>query len=361
MNEYDIITGGYKKQFIEDILEGMTGFLDNKQLAELNKSLYHNTANLDFADNPANHDLNYEKTNKILIEEFIKAKKTEGKSKATIRFYKGNLKKFNEWAIKSFLEITSEDIKDYLIFYQQLNNCSKVTVNNTRRVLSSFFRFLSDEEKILINPILRVPAIKEPKRMKKAFTYSELEKMRTYLNNRLYSDDSHKETNYRNLAIFELFLSSGIRVGELVNIKTSDIDFDNNKVTVLGKGNKERITYFSERAKQLIKSYLKYREMESEMRGYPMSEYLFTSMVTKRKLRINSIETMIRKLGENAGINKCHCHKFRRTFCTNLVKKGMAIDQVQKLMGHESIEITLRYLEMDDETIQMTHQKYTNF
>ena len=144
MNEYDIITGGYKKQFIEDILNGMTGFLDNKQLTELNKSLYHNTANLDFADNPSNHDLNYEKTNQILLDEFLKSKKTEGKSKNTIKYYQGSLKKFNEWTVKSFLEISSEDIKDYLIFYQQLNNCSKTTVNNMRIVLSSFFRFLTD-------------------------------------------------------------------------------------------------------------------------------------------------------------------------------------------------------------------------
>lgn len=355
--QLSIITGEYKKQFIEDILTGMTGLLDNKQLSELNKSLYHNTAHLDFADNPQNHDLNYEKTNKILIEQYMKSKKTKGLSSKTLTAYGYTLKSFEKWTIKSFLEITSEDLKEFFTFYETQNNCSKTTLNNIRRNLSSFFRFLTDEEKILINPMLRIPAIKEPKKIKKAFTYEEIEKLRFYFNtqSRQYNSVKLNEGGIRNLAIFELLLSSGIRIGELRSLKITDIDFNECKMIVNGKGNKQRIVYFSERAKLAIQKYIPLRKNESK--------FLFTqykSYKSKKELSHTSFEKMIRKAGEECNV-EAHPHKFRRTFCTQMLKKGMPIDQVQKLMGHQSIETTLRYIDLDDETIAMTHKKYTNF
>ena len=357
MDTLNAITGEYKKQFIEDILTGMEHLLDNKQLSELNKSLYYNTNNLDFADNPQNHDINYEKTNEILIKEFIKSKKIKGLSESTIRAYTTTINTFNKWTIKSFLELTSEDLKEFFIFYEEQNNCSKTTLNNVRRNLSSFFRFLTDEEKILINPMLRIPPIKEPKKIKKAFTYSEIEKMRWDLSKHVYLKYTNKLSiqGIRNQAIFELFLSSGIRVGELVTLKIDNVDFDECKAIVTGKGNKERIVYFSEKAKNYILQYLELRDDENE--------YVFTSRnynKGKGKLRIATVGEMIRGLGERVNVY-AHPHKFRRTFCSQMIKKGMPIDQVQKLMGHESIDTTLRYLDMDDETIEMTHKKFTNF
>ena len=357
MDEYTTITGEYKKQFINDVLTGMEHLLDNKQLSELNKSLYYNTANLDFADNPINHDLNYEKTNDILIEQYMKAKKTKGLSPRTLQTYNYTLKTFKKWVIKSFLEITSEDLKEFFIFYESQNNCSKTSLNNTRRNLSSFFRFLTDEDKILINPMLRIPAIKEPKKVKKAFTYEEIEKLRFYFNSksRYKRSNDLREGGMRNLAIFELLLSSGIRIGELCSLKITDIDFNECKMTVTGKGNKQRIAYFSERAKLAIQNYLPLRKNESP--------YLFTQYISyksKKKLTTIPIEVLIRTAGEKCNI-EAHPHKFRRTFCTQMIKKGMPIDQVQSLMGHESIETTLRYIDLDDETVAMTHKKYTNF
>lgn len=356
MNDLNVITAPYKKQFIEDILNGMEHFLDNKQLSELNKSLYYNTNNLTFADNPSNHDLNYKKTNKILIKEFIKAKKVKGLTKNTLRAYEGGLKVLYKWCVKSFLEVTSEDLKDFLIFYQEQNNCGKTTLNNIRRYMSSFFRFLTDEEKILINPMLRVPNIKEPKKVKKAFTYEEIEKMRRYLEKNMYKkvDGELNILVLRTRAMFELFLSSGIRVGELVSLKVDNINFDECKAIVLGKGNKERVVYFSEMAKQYMLQYLDIRPVDGE--------YLFTGVRNKKtkKLNITRVNQSFIRLGNNVDVH-CHCHKFRRTFSSLMIKKGMPIDQVQSLMGHESIETTLRYIDMDDETIQMTHKKFMNF
>lgn len=358
--EYQAITGEYKKQFIDDVLNGMQGFLDNKQLTELNKSLYRNTTNLDFADNPKNRDLNYQKTNKILIKEFLKTKKTQGLSINSLKLYEGTLKKFNEWCIKSFLEITSEDLREFLIFHQKLNNCSKATTDNIRRNLSSFFRYLTDEEKILINPILRIPPIKEVKKVRKAFTYAEIELMRWELQEQLHhkGDNELHFFNVRNLAIFELFLSSGIRVGELVKIKIEDLNLVECKCIVLGKGNKERVIYYSERAKNTIIHYLRLRDDNNP--------YLFTASHKANRDRgkpmtTSSINDIVKSIGKNAGVKECHCHKFRRTFCSQMIKKGMPIDQVQQLMGHESIEVTLRYVDMDNDTIELTHKKFTNF
>lgn len=355
MNEFQAITGEYKRQFIEDILTGMEHLLDNKQLSELNKSLYYNTNNLDFADNPSNHDLDYEKTNEILIKEFLKAKKTKGLSKTTISYYTYTINNLKKWTIKSFLELTSEDLKEFLIFYQAQHNCSKTSVNNVRRNLSSFFRFLTDNEKILINPMLRIPPIKEPKKVKKAFTYDEIEKMRWALNKDTYLKHTKELSilSIRRQAMFELFLSSGLRVSELIGLKIENVDFDECKAIVLGKGNKERIVYFSEKAKNYIQQYLSLRNDDNS--------HVFIGRNNKTRIKhISSVEQSIRELGREVGV-EAHPHKFRRTFCTNMIKKGMPIDQVQKLMGHESIETTLRYLDMDDETVAMAHKKFTNF
>ena len=322
------------------------------------KSLYYNTNHLDFADNPQNHDVNYEKTNELLIKEFLKSKKTKGLSEATISAYNTTINTLNKWTIKSFLELTSEDLKEFFIFYKEQNNCSNTTLNNVRRNLSSFFRFMTDEEKILINPMLRIPPIKEPKTIKKAFTYTEIEKMRWYLSKHTYLKYTNKLSlrTIRNRAIFELFLSSGIRVGELITLKIDNVDFDECRALVTGKGNKERIVYFSEKAKNYILNYL-------ELRDDDTIEYVFSSSFKKRKngkLRVKTVEGMIKNLGDNVNVH-AHPHKFRRTFCTYMIKKGMPIDQVQKLMGHESIDTTLRYLDLDDGTIEMTHKKFTNF
>lgn len=357
MNEYQAITGEYKKQFIEDILTGMEHLLDNKQLSELNKSLYYNTNNLTFADNPENHDLNYDKTNKLLIKEFVKAKKTKGLSNQTLLAYTGALKVLQKWTIKSFLELTSEDLKEFLIFYQKQNDCGKTTLNNIRRNISSFFRFLTDEEKILINPMLRIPAIKEPKKIKKAFTYNEIEKMRWFLDKSTYCKYPEYKLSIRTMrtkAMFELFLSSGIRVGELVDLKIDNINFDECTAIVHGKGDKERVVYFSEKAKNYMQQYLGLRNDNRPQM------FISENKKNKGNLNVNSVEKLFRGIGEKTGI-EVHCHKFRRTFCSSMIKKGMPIDQVQKVMGHESIETTLRYLDMDDETIAMTHKKYTNF
>lgn len=344
MDTINTLTSGYKKQFIDDIINGMMHFLDNNQLTELNKSLNNHTHHLIISENPNNKDLNYEETNTKLIASFIKTKKLKGLSPKTLDYYQSQLDRLKGWAIKSFIELTSEDLKDFLRFIEKQNNCSKTTVNNVRRILSSFYKYLENEELIIINPLKAIPAIKEPKKVKKAFTDEEVEKLRNAI---------LEENNPRNIAIFEMLLSSGLRVGEITTLKIDDISLADCKGVCLGKGNKQRQFYFSERTKLALQRYLDIRIDDNPAlfvsRNAPWGE-----------LGISGAETMLRLIGKKAGVKDVHPHKFRRTLATRLIRKGMEVDQVSKILGHESLGITQRYIESDKEMLRLTHKKHTN-
>ena len=344
MDALNAITGGYKKQFIEDIIEGMTPFSDNTQLLELNKSLNHHTNNLIISENPNNVDLNYQETNKILIKQFIKNKKLRGLSKKSLQYYESQLIKLSEWTIKSFIEMNSNDLKEYLLFFRELNDCSKVTLNNVRRILSSFWSWMEIEEKIIINPMKRIPHIKIPKYIRKAFSDEEVEVLRNYL----YSQKSK-----RNVAIFELLLSSGLRLSELESLRIDDVNLVECEGLVMGKGGKERKFYFSERAKVCITDYLNSR--------VDNKEWLFVSeMAPYNKFGSSGIGYMVRETGRRCGIENVHPHRFRRTMATRLVRKGMPIEQVSKLLGHSNLDVTMRYVETDNELLKLIHNKHTN-
>lgn len=347
VNELQAVTGIYKKQFIDDILGKMELMLDNGQLMELNKSLNTHTGNLIISENVGPLDLDYQKTNHKLIKNFIKSKKLKGLSPRTIAYYSDELHRLEEWSIKSFIEFKKEDIKEYLRYKQALYDCSNVTINNVRRVFSSFFKYLEYEELIIKNPIKQVPKVKEPSRVKKAFTDEEVEKLRGVLTSR-------KETKwkYRNIAIFEMLLSSGLRVNELATLKKDDVSINDCKGICLGKGNKQRVFYFSEKCKLALLEYLKNRKDNKE--------YLFISTTRADHITTSGIETMIRKVGVEAGVEKVHPHRFRRTLATRLIRKDMPIDQVSKVLGHESLGITQRYIESDRDMLKLTHRKHLN-
>ena len=344
MDTLNAITGGYKKQFIEDIIEGMTPFIDNTQLLELSRSLNYHTNDLIISENPNNVDLNYQETNKILIKQFIKNKKLRGLSKKSLQYYESQLIKLSEWTIKSFIEMNSNDLKEYLLFFRELNNCSKVTLNNVRRILSSFWSWMEIEEKIIINPMKRIPQIKIPKYIHKAFSDEEVEVLRNYL----YSQKSK-----RNIAIFELLLSSGLRLSELESLRIDDVNLVECEGLVMGKGGKERKFYFSERAKVCITDYLNSR--------VDNKEWLFVSeMAPYNKFGKSGIGYMVRETGRRCGIENVHPHRFRRTMATRLVRKGMPIEQVSKLLGHSNLDVTMRYVETDNELLKLIHNKHTN-
>ncbi len=344
MDNITTITQGYKKQFIEDILNGMTHLLDNNQLNELNRTLNKHTTALVISENPQNKDLNYTETNNKLINGFIKTKKLKGLSLRTLNYYQSELERFDKWCIKSFIELTSDDLKEYLRFFQKQNDCSKTTVNNVRRILSTFYKYMENEELIIINPLKSIPAIKESKKVRKAFTDEEVEKLRNQV---------LLENIPRNIAIFEMLISSGLRIGEITTLKKDDISLADCKGVCLGKGNKQRIFYFSERTKLALQKYLNER--------IDNNPSLFVQRTAPyNQLGISGAEYMIRQIGAKAGVTKVHPHRFRRTLATRLIRKGMAIDQVSNILGHESLSITQRYIESDTEMLRLTHKKHTN-
>ena len=330
-----------KRDLTNEILEAMENYLTNSQLMELNRSLNTNLDNLQvYKHNVDTTD--YEARNKDLLESFLSNKKLKGLSKNSLRNYEYELTNFLEYSVKLVIDYSPDDIRDYLVFRQELNNCSNVSLNNIRRVLSSFYKWLEVEEYIIRNPLKAVGALKEPKRVKKPFTDEEIELMR----NVLYSDyDS------RDIAIFEFLLSSGIRASECASVDIADIDWSNRSFTVIGKGDKERICYFGTKAKLALEEYLTYRSDDNPA--------LFVTIDAPfHRLGVSGISTMLRDMGEYAGVEHVHAHKFRRTLACNLNHKGVPLDQIQKILGHENINTTLIYVSVDNEDVKLNYNKH---
>lgn len=270
---------------------------------------------------------------------FIEAKRVEGCSEKTILYYDATIKKMIESVGKEVKSIETEDIRDYLTQYHANNGSSKVTIDNIRRILSSFFRWLEDEDYILKSPARRIHKIKTVSVIKETFSDEDVEALR----------DACEEQ--RDLAIIEMLASTGMRVGEMVLLNKQDLDFENRECVVLGKGDKERIVYFDARTKKHIKEYLDSRQDKNEA--------LFVSLrAPYERINIGGIESRLRKIGRNLNIQRVHPHKFRRTLATVAIDKGMPIEQLQRLLGHQRIDTTLQYAMVKQSNVKIAHRKY---
>lgn len=278
-------------------------------------------------------------TNEELLKAFIAAKRVEGCSEKSIKYYKTTLEVMLGKVDKSVKTIVTEDLREYLSEYQKNSKASKVTIDNIRRILSSFFSWLEDENYILKSPARRIHKIKTGKTVKETYTDEELELMR-----------DHCDTS-RDLAIIDLLASTGMRVGELVALNKKDIDFEKRECIVLGKGDKERKVYFDARAKIHLEEYLKERSDNNPALFVTLNQ-------PNERLKISGVEIRVRKLGKELNINKVHPHKFRRTLATRAIDKGMPIEQVQVLLGHTKIDTTLQYAMVNQNNVKMAHQKY---
>ena len=270
---------------------------------------------------------------------FISAKRVEGCSENTLKYYASTIECMLLQIDKDIIDISTNDLRCYLSEYQSTNNSSKVTIDNIRRIFSSFFSWLEDEDYIVKSPVRRIHKVKTGSLVKEVLSDENLEILR----------DSC--TNIRDLAIIDLLSSTGIRVGELVKINREDIDFHERECVVFGKGNKEREVYFNARTKIHLKQYL-----ESRTDNNPA---LFVSLHNPHKrLKISGIELRLRELGKKVAINKVHPHKFRRTLATMAIDKGMPIEQVQKLLGHVKIDTTMHYAMVNQNNVKNSHRKY---
>ena len=278
-------------------------------------------------------------SNKEYMTMFLEAKTIEGCSTRTIQFYKATVGRMLQNITQSIRKITTEDMRTYLSEYQKINSCSKVTIDNIRRNISSFFSWLEEEHYILKSPMRRIHKIKTNQQVKEVISDEEIEKMR---------DQCFCK---RDLAILDFLYSTGIRVGELVNLNISDINFDERECIVFGKGGKERKVYFDAKAKIHLQSYLVDR--------IDRNPALFVTLdAPYTRLKISGVEIRMRELGKKSLVNKIYPHKFRRTMATRAIDKGMPIEQVQKILGHSQIDTTMQYAMVNQSNVKNAHQKF---
>ena len=327
-----------KEKLILEISNAMTDILSVEQLAKLNgvllKSISKYTVSKGEELAPS-----LATSNETLLKAFLSAKQVEGCSHPTIRYYGNTIKHLADNMPKRFTDFTTEDIRAYLAVFQQKHNATKVTVDNVRRIFSSFFSWLEEEDYILKNPVRRIHKVKTGTQVREVLSDESLESIRDTC------------THSRDLAMIDLLASTGMRVGELVKLNREDINFTERECVVFGKGNKQRIVYFNARTKIHLQQYLNERNDQNEA--------LFVSLNDPQKrLQISGVEVRLRKIGREANVPRVHPHKFRRTLATMAIDKGMPVEQVQKLLGHVKIDTTMHYAMVSQNNVKLSHRRF---
>ena len=324
-----------KEKIIEIIVQKMLPYLDNVQLKKLEEVLDYSLHDCEINCN----ELSVKDDSSQLIESFIYAKRIEGCSEKTIKYYSDTIKNMIQSVNKGVSHIQTEDLRIYLTDYQKNHGSSKVTIDNIRRILSSFYSWLEDEDYIIKSPVRRIHKVKTATVVKETYTDEELESMR----------DNCKAL--RDLAIIDMLASTGMRIGEMVLLNKEDINFNERECVVLGKGDKERVIYFDARTKIHLQNYLNSRIDDDPA--------LFVTLKSPySRITIGGIESRLRKMGIELDIKKVHPHKFRRTLATMAIDKGMPIEQLQQLLGHKRIDTTLQYAMVKQSNVKQAHRKY---
>ncbi len=314
-----------------NILNDMAGYLNIPQMKKLQEVLLKNLSE--------NSTSQKEIANGEYLKLFLAAKEIEGCSARTLQYYRVTVDRLLQNTDVPIRKITTEEIRKYLVDYQKINNCSKVTVDNVRRNISSFFSWLEEEDYILKSPMRRIHKIKTKQQVKEIISDEAIEKLR----------DNCKCC--RDLAIIDFLYSTGIRVGELVNLNITDINFEERECIVFGKGDKERKVYFDAKSKLHLQDYL--------CRRTDRNPALFVTLDAPfDRLKISGVEIRIRELGRSINLEKIHPHKFRRTMATRAIDKGMPIEQVQKILGHSQIDTTMQYAIVNQTNVKTSHQKF---
>lgn len=328
-----------KEQLTTKITRQMLPYLDNAQMEQLQEVLSHCFWGVQITSDPDAVQHKEKETNSELLEMFISAKRVEGCSEKTLKYYKVTLVRLFDVMDMHVTHMKTDDLRNYLSDYQQTSQCTKANIDNIRRILSSFFAWLEDENYIIKSPVRRIHKIKSSKVVKETYSDETMEIIRDQCG------------CLRDLALIDLLASTGMRVGELVRLNRDDIDFENRECVVFGKGSKERPVYFDARTKIHLKNYLDSRIDDEDA--------LFVSLLFPHKrLEISGVEIRLRELGRKLGITKVHPHKFRRTLATRAIDKGMPIEQVQRLLGHAKIDTTMQYAMVNQNNVKISHRKY---
>lgn len=328
-----------KEQIITEITRQMLPYLDNAQMEHLMETLQHCLWAVEIKETEGTEVQQNKESNEDLLQMFLSSKRVEGCSEKTLRYYETSIHRMFGEVDAHVTHMTTDALRNYLSEYQQRTQCSKGNIDNIRRILSSFFAWLEDENYILKSPVRRIHKIRSSKTVKETYTDEALETMRDECG------------SIRDLAMIDLLASTGMRVGELVHLNREDIDFENRECVVFGKGSKERPVYFDARTKLHLKNYLDSRDDDNPA--------LFVSLLSPHnRLEISGVELRLRNLGRRLGIAKVHPHKFRRTLATKAIDKGMPIEQVQQLLGHAKIDTTMQYAMVNQNNVKISHRKY---
>lgn len=324
-----------KQNLITDVIQAMLPYLNNAQMEKLQEVLQHTLFDYEVTKTEEHNGF----TSQDLVASFLAAKRIEGCSEKTLKYYDATIRAMLVEIGKDIKYIQTDDIRGYLTEYQEKKKSSRVTIDNIRRILSSFFSWLEDEDCILKSPVRRIHKVKTASNIKETYSDEALELMRDNC------------TELRDLAMIDMLASTGMRVGEMVLLNREDIDFNERECVVFGKGDKERIVYFDARTKIHLQNYLQSRTDDNPA--------LFVSLQSPHnRMNIGGIEVRLRQFGKRLGLNKVHPHKFRRTLATMAIDKGMPIEQLQQLLGHRRIDTTLQYAMVKQSNVKLAHRKY---
>ena len=324
-----------KQKIVAAVVQGMLPYLNNAQTEKLQEVLLHTLWDYDISVS----DGKAERQEQDLLSLFLAAKRIEGCSEKSLKYYQATTQAMLDGIGKPIKEIVTEDIRQYLTNYQRERHSSRVTIDNIRRILSSFFSWLEDEDYILKSPVRRIHKVTTASNIKETYSDETLELMR----------DSCSEM--RDLAMIDLLASTGMRVGEMVLLNRDDVDFAERECVVFGKGDKERMVYFDARTKLHLQTYL-------DSRNDNNPALIVSLKAPFSRLSIGGVETRLRELGRQLGVHKVHPHKFRRTLATMAIDKGMPIEQLQQLLGHKRIDTTLQYAMVKQSNVKLAHRKY---
>lgn len=324
-----------KQKIMEGIVQQMLPYLNNVQLQKLQEVLEYSFYNYEISSKVEETEDDSQK----LIDAFVYAKRIEGCSEKTLKYYRTTIEAMTEVINKGVRHMQTDDLRAYLTEYQEKHGSSRVTIDNIRRILSSFFSWLEDEDHILKSPVRRIHKVKTATNIKETYTDEELEKMR----------DNCVEL--RDLAIVDMLASTGMRIGEMVLLNKVDINFNERECVVFGKGDKERVVYFDARTKIHLQNYINSRSDNDPA--------LFVTLrAPHTRIKIGGIESRLREIGRSLEIEKVYPHKFRRTLATMAIDKGMPIEQLQQLLGHKRIDTTLQYAMVKQSNVKQAHRKY---
>lgn len=326
-------------EFVNDVLRDMLAYLDNGQAEQLRRVLRHNLSGYEIQQRTDSTAEDASEENARLTGAFLSAKRIEGCSEKSLSYYRKTIETMSEKIGKGITHITTNDLRSYLTNYQTERKSSKVTIDNIRRILSSFFSWLEDEDYILKSPVRRIHKVKTAVTIKETYTDEALETMRDHCD------------SLRDLALIDMLASTGMRVGELVLLNRDDINFEERECVVFGKGSKERMVYFDARTKIHLQNYLTQRTDSNNA--------LFVSLKAPyERLQIGGVESRLRELGKRLSLPRVHPHKFRRTLATMAIDKGMPVEQLQRLLGHQRIDTTLQYAMVKQSNVKIAHRKY---